>query len=138
MATIKCFEDIEAWRLAREFYNAIGKLIEEGKFKRNFSLIDQIERSSGSIIDNIAEGFERGSRGEFIVFLGYSKGSAGEVRSQLYRALDRKYISQEEFNDLYNKIIHVSNCLQKFIEYLLKSKVSGIRKKITDLNNIKH
>jgi len=62
MATIKCFEDIEAWKLAREFYNVIGNFIEEGKFKKNFALIDQIERSSGSVMDNIAEGFERGSR----------------------------------------------------------------------------
>jgi len=138
MATIKCFEDIEAWKLAREFYKAIGNIIEEGKFKRNFSLIDQIERSSGSVMDNIAEGFERGSRGEFIVFLGYSKGSAGEVRSQLYRALDRKYILKEEFDNLFNQVTHISNCLQRFIEYLLKSKVAGVRKKASAEHNIKH
>jgi four helix bundle protein len=137
MATIKYFEDIEAWKLAREFYNVIANYIDEGKFKRNFSLIDQIERSSGSVMDNIAEGFERGSRGEFIVFLGYSKGSAGEVRSQLYRSLDRKYISQIEFDHLYNLIIHISSCIQKFIEYLLKSEVADVRKK-TEAKNIKH
>jgi four helix bundle protein len=135
MATIKCFEDVEAWKLAREFYNVIGNFIEEGKFKRNFSLIDQIERSSGSVMDNIAEGFERGNRGEFIVFLGYAKGSAGEVRSQLYRAFDRKYISKEEFDHLYKLIIHISSCIQRFIEYLLKSGIAGVRKKPT---NIKH
>ena len=136
MATIKCFEDVEAWKLAREFYNVIGNFIEEGRFKKNFSLIDQIERSSGSVMDNIAEGFERGSRGEFIVFLGYAKGSAGEARSQLYRAFDRKYISKDEFDNLYKQIIHISSCLQKFIEYLLKSGIAGMRKKLT--NNIKH
>ena len=129
MAAIKCFEDVEAWKLARGFYNLIGYYIEEGKFKKNFSLIDQVERSSGSVMDNIAEGFERGSRGEFIVFLGYSKGSAGEVRSQLYRAFDRKYLSKSEFDKLYNLIIHISSCIQKCIEYLLKSKVAGVRKK---------
>jgi four helix bundle protein len=129
MATIKYFEDVEAWKLAREFYNTIGNFIEEGKFKRNFSLIDQIERSSGSVMDNIAEGFERGNRGEFIVFLGYAKGSAGEVRSQLYRSLDRKYISKEEFDNLYKQITHISSCLQKFIEYLLKSGITGVRRK---------
>jgi len=80
-------------------------------------------------MDNIAEGFERGNRAEFIVFLGYAKGSAGEVRSQLYRALDRKYLSAKEFEHLYNLIIHISSCIQKFIEYLLKSKVAGVRKK---------
>ena len=137
MATIKCFEDIEAWKLAREFYNVLADHVEKGKFKKNFSLVDQIERASGSVMDNIAEGFERGSRGEFIVFLGYSKGSAGEVRSQLYRALDRKYISQMEFDHLYSLIIHISSCIQKFIEYLLKSQVAGVRKKVTD-TNIKH
>lgn len=129
MATIKCFEDVEAWKLARELYNILGDYINEKKFKRNFSLIDQIERSSGSVMDNIAEGFERGNRAEFIVFLGYAKGSAGEVRSQLYRALDRKYLSANEFEHLYNLIIHISSCIQKFIEYLLKSKVAGVRKK---------
>jgi four helix bundle protein len=136
MATIKCFEDVEAWKLAREFYNVIGKFIEDGKFKRNFSLIDQIERSSGSVMDNIAEGFERSSRGEFIVFLGYAKGSAGEVRSQLYRAFDRKYISKEEFDHLYKLIIHISSCIQRFIEYLLKSEIGGVRRKLN--TNIKH
>lgn len=59
MATIKCFEDVEGWKLARELYNILGDYINERKFKRNFSLIDQIERSSGSVMDNIAEGFER-------------------------------------------------------------------------------
>jgi four helix bundle protein len=129
MATIKCFEDIEAWKLARSFYNLLGNLIDEGKFKTNFGLIDQIDRASGSIMDNIAEGFERGSRAEFIVFLGYAKGSAGEVRSQLYSALDRKYITQEEFDSLFTHIAHISSCIQKFIEYLISSKMSGVRKK---------
>ena len=129
MATIKCFEDVEAWKLSRRFYDLLGKWIDEGKFKTNFGLIDQIDRASGSIMDNIAEGFERGSRAEFIVFLGYAKGSAGEVRSQLYRALDKKYISQEEFTELYTHIIHISSCIQRFIEYLIRSKVGGVRKK---------
>lgn len=129
MATIKCFEDIETWKLAREFCNLTGAHIDNGKFKKNFSLIDQIERSSGSVMDNVAEGFERGCRAEFIVFLGYAKGSAGEVRSQLYRALDRKYITQDEFHSLSNLITQISGRLQKFIEYLLKTKVAGVRRK---------
>ena len=87
MATIKRFEDIESWKQGSELCSKIGKLIDEGKFKKNYRLIDQMEGSSGSIMDNIAEGFERGTKGEFVLFLGYAKGSSGEFRSQLYRAL---------------------------------------------------
>lgn len=100
MATIKSFEDIESWKQARIVCKKIGDLTDAGKFNKSYRLISQIEASSGSIMDNIAEGFERGTRSEFIQFLGYSKGSCGEVRSQLYRALDRSYINQSEFDDL--------------------------------------
>jgi four helix bundle protein len=130
MATIKTFEDIESWKIAREICTVIGKHIDEGKFKKNFRLIDQMEGSSGSIMDNIAEGFERGTRAEFIQFLGFAKGSAGEFRSQLYRALDRNYITQKEFQILFTQIIHLSSLLQKFIEYLLKTEIAGNRKNI--------
>lgn len=130
MATIKRFEDIESWRLGKELCSKIGKHIDEGKFKKNYRLVDQIEGSSGSIMDNIAEGFERGSRQEFILFLGYAKGSSGEFRSQLYRALNRSYISQKDFDDLYNLAIKISGLLQKFIEYLLKTEIAGSRKNL--------
>jgi four helix bundle protein len=129
MATIKCFEDIEAWKQGRELSAKIGIIIDAERFKKNFRLIGQIEGSSGSIMDNIAEGFERGTRAEFIQFLGYSKGSSGEVRSQLYRSLDRKYITQYEFDELYNHCIKISGMIQKFIEYLLKTDIAGQRKK---------
>lgn len=129
MATIKRFEDLDAWKVSRELCNKIGNIIDSEAFKKNFRLIGQVEGSSGSIMDNIAEGFERGSRAEFIVFLGYSKGSCGELRSQLYRALDRKYIKQEQFEELYLMVVRVSAMLQKFISYLLKSDVKGLRKK---------
>lgn len=129
MATIKRFEDLDAWKVGRELCDKIGKIIDRGAFKKNFRLIGQVEGSSGSIMDNIAEGFERGSRAEFIVFLGYSKGSCGELRSQLYRALDRKYIIQELFDELYLMMVRISAMLQKFISYLLKTEVKGLRKK---------
>jgi four helix bundle protein len=129
MATIKRFEDIESWKLASELCGVIGKHIDDGKFKRNYRFIDQLEGSSGSIMDNIAEGFERGSRREFILFPGYSKGSCGEFRSQLCRALNRNYIAKKEFNELYEMSVHISGTLQKFIEYLLKTGVADIRKK---------
>jgi four helix bundle protein len=129
MSTIKRFEDLDAWKVSRELCNKIGNLIDSDAFKKNFRLIGQVEGSSGSIMDNIAEGFERGSRAEFIVFLGYSKGSCGELRSQLYRALDRKYINQLQFEELYLMVVRISAMLQKFITYLLKSDVEGLRKK---------
>jgi four helix bundle protein len=130
MATIKRFEDIESWKLANELCSCIGKYVDEERFRKNFRLIDQMEGSSGSIMDNIAEGFERGSKGEFIVFLGYAKGSCGEFRSQLYRALNRKYLSQKEFDELHELATRISGLLQKFIEYLLKTNISGTRKNI--------
>jgi four helix bundle protein len=130
MATIKRFEDIESWKLGKELCSKIGKHIDEGKFKRNYRLIDQMEGSSGSIMDNIAEGFERGTKGEFILFLGYAKGSSGEFRSQLYRALNRVYITQAEFDELYSLATSISGKLQKFIEYLLKTEITGSRKNI--------
>lgn len=129
MATIKRFEEIDAWKVSREMCNKIGNLIDEGQFKNCFKLIGQIEASSGSIMDNIAEGFERGTRAEFIQFLGYSKGSCGEFRSQLYRALDRKYLNQEQFEELYIKAVRISAMIQKLIEYLQKTEVKGVRKK---------
>jgi four helix bundle protein len=130
MATIKRFEDIESWKLGNELCAKVGKYIDEGKFKRNYRLIDQIEGSSGSIPDNIAEGFERGTKGEFLQFLGYAKGSSGEFRSQLYRALNRQYLSQPEFDELYELATRISGLLQKFIEYLLKTNITGNRKNI--------
>jgi len=129
MSTIKHFEDVDAWKFGRELSNKIGTLIDGGLFKKNYRLIDQIEGSSGSIMDNIAEGFERGTRAEFITFLGYSKGSCGEFRSQLYRAIDRQYISQEQFEEFYSLSIRISGMLQNFISYLQKTNIPGERKK---------
>ena len=129
MATIKKFEDLEMWKLSRDLCNEIGILIDSDKYKKNYRLIGQIEGSSGSIMDNIAEGFERGTRGEFIQFLGYSKGSCGELRSQLYRSLDRKYISQDQFDKFSVMAIRISAMIQKFIEYLRKTNIKGSRQK---------
>lgn len=130
MATIKRFEDIESWKLARELSRKIAGYIEEGRFRKGYRLIHQLEGSSGSIMDNIAEGFERGTRLEFVQFLGYSKGSCGEFRSQLYRSFDRSYLNQAEFEELYPLAVRISSLLQKFIEYLLKTKITGTRKHV--------
>lgn len=129
MATIKKFEDIDAWKAGRVFCEKLGELIDKGVFKSNHRLIHQLEGSAGSIMDNIAEGFERGSRKEFIQFLDYAKGSCGECRSQLYRAADRHYISKNEFDELYLLLIRISIMIQKFIDYLQKTLIEGTRRK---------
>jgi four helix bundle protein len=128
MSTIKRFEDLEVWKESRLLNKKIGALIQEQKFENNFRFINQVEGSSGSIMDNIAEGFERGTRAEFIQFLGYSKGSCGELRSQLYRALDRDYLQLNQFEDLLKIVLRISAMLQGLIVYLQKTKINGVRK----------
>ena len=129
MSTIKRFEDLDVWKESRALYKTIGSIIREKKFEHNFRLKNQIEGSSGSIMDNIAEGFERGTRNEFIVFLGYSKGSCGELRSQLYRAFDRKYIEQQQFDELLKLVSRISAMIYGLMLYLKKTKIDGVRKK---------
>jgi four helix bundle protein len=103
MATINDFEDLEIWQLGREICQLVWNLFETTSLGKDYELRNQMNRSSGSIMDNISEGFERNGRREFINFLSYSKGSCGELRSQLYRALDRNHISKEEFEQLKDK-----------------------------------
>lgn len=126
MGKINSFEDLEVWQKAREFSLAIHKATSEGALAKDYSLKDQINRSSGSIMDNIAEGFERGGKKkEFIQFLFVAKGSCGETRSQLYRALDKKYITQQEFEKLKNVALNISKQLAGFISYLKSSEIKG-------------
>jgi four helix bundle protein len=127
MATIKRFEEIISWQKARELNNIIGKYIDAGKFKNSYKLINQIEGSAGSIMDNIAEGFERSGNREFLQFLYISKGSCGEFRSQLYRALERGYLAQAEFDELYNYAMEAIVLLQKLINYLEQSELKGTK-----------
>ena len=136
MATIASFEDMISWQEARILNNKIGVLTDTGKLKNNYRLINQVEGSAGSIMDNLAEGFERGGNKEFDQFLYIAKGSCGELRSQLYRALDRKYIQQEEFDDLSIQAKKISAIIQKLISYLENSEIKGIKyKPKTKLNN---
>lgn len=125
MATIVRFEEILSWKESRELNKKIGKLIGDGRLKNSYKLISQIERSAGSIMDNIAEGFERGGNKEFLQFLYIAKGSCGELRSQLYRCLDRKYLNNEEFNDLFYHAARISSLIQQLINYLTKSEDRG-------------
>jgi len=127
MATIEKFEDIISWQEARVLNKNVGRLIDEERFKKNFRLIGQIEGSAGSIMDNIAEGFERGGNKEFIQFLYIAKASCGEFRSQLYRALDREYINDIEFESLSIYAKKISMLVQKLIKYLHESEIKGIK-----------
>jgi len=122
MAKIKRFEDIKAWQLARKLVKQVYKLTSSGKFQRDFSLKDQIRRAAVSIMSNISEGFERNSTKEFIQFLYIARGSAGEVRSQLYVALDLGYIDEENFQKIFSKVEETSKAIFGFIRYLESSK----------------
>ncbi len=129
MSTIKRFEDIDAWQLSRELHKKIFRLTCEGDFFKDFGLKDQIRRSSGSIMDNIAEGFERDGNREFIQFLSYSKGSSGEVKSQLYRALDSNYIDKTIFEKLYQEVEVIGSKLATLMRYLKNSDFKGTKYK---------
>ncbi len=129
MATWKSFEDIEVWHLAREFCKDVFRIINYEGLKIDYRLKDQINGSSGSIMDNIAEGYGRGGNKEFIQFLSISKASATESQSQLYRIYDRAHISEEEFKLLKNKTIEIVNKIGGLISYLKKSEYRGAKYK---------
>jgi len=127
MAKIQKFEDLEIWRMARTICQQIEFLIQNTNLKTNYSLKDQIDRSSGSIMDNIAEGFERNGNREFIQFLSIAKGSAGEVKSQSYRAFDKKLISEEQHLKL-NEIVELEkNKIGVMMNYLNNCEIKGLK-----------
>ena len=125
MAEIKRFEDLEIWQLARELCKDIHKITTYESLGKEFRLKDQIRASLGSVMDNIAEGFERSGNKEFVQFLFIAKGSCGEVRSQLYRILDNAYLSENEFNTLIDKRLLLSKSISGFIYYLKNSEKKG-------------
>ena len=118
MATARQFEDLNVWQDARQLVGAIYSASKQRALNQDFGLREQIRRAAVSTMSNIAEGFERGSRKEFIQFLNIAKGSNGEVRSQLHIALDRKYVSETEFVALRETAIALSKKLSAFIRYL--------------------
>ncbi len=118
MKTAKRFEDFEVWRTSRDITCRLYSLTRQRNFGRDFALSGQIRRASISIMSNIAEGYETQTRRTFIRHLGIAKGSAGEVRSQLYIALDQDYITQSEFSDLTDLSKKVSRQLSALIRYL--------------------
>lgn len=129
MPKILRFEDLEIWQLARELCNDIYEIAKNSDLKTDYKLYNQIDGSSGSIMDNIAEGFERNGNKEFIQFLSISKGSCGETRSELYRVFDRSYISKDKFEETKNKTIVLSKKISSFMTYLSKSDYKGSKYK---------
>jgi four helix bundle protein len=125
MATFQKFEDIEAWQRARELTREIYTVSNENPFSKDFGLRDQVRKTSVSIMSNIAEGFERGGTKEFIQFLSVAKGSSGELRSQLYVALDQGYLKEERFDWLLGTALETSRMISGLINYLRKSKMKG-------------
>ncbi len=127
MATIKAFEDIEVWQEARALAKDIFETTLKDSFSKDYSLKDQINRACGSIMDNIAEGFERGGTKEFIMFLSYARGSAGEVRSQLYRAYDHRHFNENDFIIFKERAIKISKMITGFITYLKGTEMKGLK-----------
>lgn len=125
MATITKFEDLEIWQEARKLAKEVFILSKETDLKTDFRFKEQIKASSGSVMDNIDEGFERDGNLEFRQFLSIAKGSAGETRSQIYRLYDSEYISEEQFKDLKNKYENLSGKIKNFITYLNKKDFKG-------------
>jgi len=127
--TIKRFEDLEIWQDARALCKKIRGLTKTTSLGKDFSLKDQILRSSGSVMDNIAEGFERDGKREFINFLYIAKGSLGETRSQVHRCYDAEHFTDETYQDLLNDCFNLAGKIAHFIDYLFKSEYSGTKKK---------
>ena len=125
MATIKRFEDLEIWQEARRLFNQIKDIVNSTDLKNDFRLKDQIKAASGSVMDNIAEGFERDGNLEFRQFLSMAKGSAGEARSQVYRVFDNKYITEDEKKVLVEDYEKLSKRIAAFISYLNKKDFKG-------------
>lgn len=126
---IKRFEDLEIWQNARELCIKIRNVVDTTSLGIDFSIRDQILRSSGSIMDNIAEGFERDGKKEFINFLYIAKGSLGETRSQVHRSFDAKHLSDGIYNELLNDCLNLSGKIYHFIEYLSVSGYTGTKRK---------
>ena len=131
MAKIERFEELICWQKARELNRLIYRVSKNGVFVKDYGLRDQIRRASISVMSNIAEGFERGGDKEFAQFLSNAKGSCGEVRCQLYAALDEKYLDETEFNELYERSLEVSRLISGFMAYLRRSELRGSKFKQT-------
>ena len=131
MATIRQFEDILSWQKARDLTREIYTATKKDEFSKDFALKDQIRRAAISITSNIAEGFERDGSREFIQFLSHAKGSCGEVRSQLYLALDAGYLKEDEWKTLHQSCLEISRLIDSFSNYLRDTEIKGSKFKKT-------
>ena len=120
MTDIRRFEDLEAWELGRELTNQVYRLTKSGPFAKDYSFTEQIRRAALSVMNNVAEGFDRGTNKDFVKFLFIARGSAAEVRSMLYIALDQGYLSQEEFENCKSLCIRCSQVIWGLIKSLRK------------------
>lgn len=127
MATVKRFEDLEIWQEARKLSIEIIKISKGTDLKIDFRLKEQIKSSSGSVMDNIAEGFERNGNLEFRQFLSVAKGSAGEARSQVYRVFDNEYIDKDKLDFLIFEHEKLSGKINNFITYLNNNEFKGTK-----------
>ncbi|WP_167631303.1 four helix bundle protein [Mariprofundus ferrooxydans] len=125
MTSFERFEDIDAWKRARILTNEIYALTRQGEFSRDYGLTDQIRRAAVSVMSNLAEGFERNSGKEFARFLDIAKGSAGEIRCQLYIATDQGYLDMAQSGKLISEVSEISRMIAGLIKYLRSNKESG-------------
>jgi len=129
MATVRDFEELTIFQKARELSKKIYPVTNKDGFKSDYRFVQQIRAAAGSIMDNIAEGFERGGNKEFLNFLYIAKGSCGEIRSQLIRANDVGYLTEEEYNELYTECRMLSAGIMNFIKEIKESDLSGAKYK---------
>jgi four helix bundle protein len=129
---VKNFEDLEIWKSARRLAKEIYRLTSEQKSSKDFRFCDQIRGATISVMSNIAEGFERGGNQEFIQFLYIAKGSCGEVRSQLYVAIDQFYIAQKDCEELTQSFKRLSIMISNLIDYLKGSGMKGPKYNISN------
>ena len=129
MAAVRDFEEMAIFQKARELSKKIYPITQRGNFKHDTRFVQQIRAAAGSVMDNIAEGFERGGNKEFLNFLYIAKGSCGEVRSQLIRANDVGYLTPEEYNELYTECRKLSAGIMNFIKEIKASDIIGAKYK---------
>jgi four helix bundle protein len=127
MSKVQKFEDLTIFQMARNLCKAIYEITKDGEFHKDTRFVQQIHASSGSVMDNIAEGYERDGNKEFVNFLYIAKGSCGEVRSQIIRAADVGFIDNETATHLYNDCLNLSKAISKFISSLKSSSITGLK-----------